>query len=368
MRNHKIIAIILVCLLMCSLTACGPEPIKIVPKDTTGTIETAEGIFIDSESMTLTFGQGSYVICGEDRYDVSGTVHDIAPFLDKGDVYLHPTSMTFSLVDAYGNVHLGTLSDPVSLSRLNITSGQMYVDDRSINTELPYLEQPLICIGDSMTAGSGTTKAYYKWLPQLCGFGSGKIYGLNGSSIAPKTESIPTWDAGIESFLERYETMADDAAVVIVFGCANDWATSRELGTSEDTQSETFYGAMDQLCRGLKAKYPSSTIVFFSSPQNNYVDCPAYDLSGTEWEDNTEGYNRKGYKLTDYAKAMEEVCGRHDLPFCSLTEALPWGAEELGDANGKEGTLGVDGLHPNEQGHILIAEKMAEFINALYTE
>ena len=73
MRNHKIIAIILVCLLMCSLTACGREPIKIVPKDTTGTIETAEGIFIDSESMTLTFGQGSYVICGEDRYDVSGT-------------------------------------------------------------------------------------------------------------------------------------------------------------------------------------------------------------------------------------------------------------------------------------------------------
>ncbi|MBQ5711228.1 MAG: SGNH/GDSL hydrolase family protein [Oscillospiraceae bacterium] len=30
--------------------------------------------------------------------------------------------------------------------------------------------------------------------------------------------------------------------------------------------------------------------------------------------------------------------------------------------------MGVDGLHPNEQGHILIAEKMAEFINALYTE
>ncbi|MBQ5711670.1 MAG: hypothetical protein IIV61_03560, partial [Oscillospiraceae bacterium] len=114
MRNHKIIAIILVCLLMCSLTACGPEPIKIVPKDTTGTIEAAEGIFIDSESMTLTFGQGSYVICGEDRYDLSGTVHDISPFLDKGDVYLHPSSMSLSLVDAYGNVHLGTLSDPVS--------------------------------------------------------------------------------------------------------------------------------------------------------------------------------------------------------------------------------------------------------------
>ena len=368
MRNHKIIAIILVCLLMCSLTACGPEPIKIVPKDTTGTIEAAEGIFIDSESMTLTFGQGSYVICGADRYDVSGTVHDIAPFLDKGDVYLHPTSMTFSLVDAYGNVHLGTLSDPVSLSRLNITSGQLYVDQLPINTELPLLEKPLICIGDSMTAGAGTTKAYYKWLPQLCGFGSGKIYGLGGSSIAPKTESIPTWDAGIESFLERYDEMADEAEVVIVFGCTNDWCTGRTLGTAADTESDTFYGAMDQLCRGLKAKYPDSTIVFFSSPQCNYVDRPANDLVGTPWEGNTEGYNRKGHLLIDYAKAMEEVCARHDLPFCSLTEALPWGLAELGNGNGTEGTLGIDALHPNEQGHLLIAEKMAEFINALYTE
>lgn len=368
MYHHRIIAIVLVCLLLCSLTACGPEPIKVVPKDDRGSIETVEGVFIDSAALTLTFGKDSFVICGEERYDMSGTVHDISHLLDAGDVYLHPTSMTLSLVDAYGNIHLGALADPVSLSRLNITSGQLYVDQMPIVTDLPLLEEPLICIGDSMTAGAGTTKAYYKWLPQLCGFGSGKIYGLNGSSVSPKTESIPTWDAGIPSFLERYDTMADDAEVVIVLGGINDWTTGRTLGTADDTESTTFYGAMDQLCRGLKDKYPDSTIVFFSSPQCNYVDRPANDLAGTPWEGNTEGYNRKGHLLTDYAKAMEEVCARHQIPFCSLTEALPWGAAELGDNNGAEGTLGVDALHPNEQGHILIAQKMAEFINSLYTE
>jgi lysophospholipase L1-like esterase len=120
------------------------------------------------------------------------------------------------------------------------------------------------------------------------------------------------------------------------------------------------------LCQGLQVKYPNADIFFFSSPQNNYVDRPANELSGTKWDSNTEGYNRKGYTLQDYAAAMEEVCKDQGVYFYSLTDALPWGLEELGNNEDQTGIYGSDALHPNADGHSIIANEMARFIlNAL---
>lgn len=220
-------AIILILLHSSSLSACQRNTIEVVPKDNTGRIEVSEDIFIDTAAETLTFREGSFVTCGDERIDMSGTTHEISKYMDGKDLFLHPSSKTLSPINSYDNILLG---------------------------------------------------------------------------------------------------------------------------------------------KGLKAKYPDAKIIFFSSPQNKYIDRPASDLAGTQWEGNTDGYNRKGLLLQDYVRAMETVCARYDVPFCSLTEAFPWGAAELGDNEGHAGTYGSDALHPNAEGHDLIAQEMAKFINACFVQ
>lgn len=358
----------LLSLLAALLCACQRNTVTVVPKDSTGWIELSEGIFIDTAAETLTFGEGSFVTCGDQRIDMSGTTHDISKYLDGADIYLHPSHKTLSLVPSYDNIHLGALASPLYLSELNIRSGQLYVDGIPASALGALQDKTVVCLGDSMTEGVGTTMPYYEWFPQLLGASTVTAHGLGGSCIAPKVDEIPTWETGIASFYERYETMEDDADVIIVFGGVNDWTTGRELGTSSDTGTSTFYGAMDALCDGLEQKYPDAEIFFFSSPQNNCADRPANDLAGTQWEGNTEGFNRKGYRLQDYVDAMEEVCAQHQIHFCSLTDTFPWGAAELGDNNGTAGTYGSDGLRPNADGHALIAQEMTKFIISSLSE
>lgn len=360
-RSLSILSILVI--LLCTFSACEQESIT-VPETISGRIETNDDIYIDTKAQTMTFGADTFVVYGEERIDIGNTTHDISNFGSGRSLYFHPHSKSLSTIDAVGNIYLGTLRTPISLSELNIPREKLFVDGLPVTWTEHFLDKKVVCLGDNMTEGVGTDKVYYEWLAQLCGFSTVTDHGLAGSCIAPKVDALPTWEEGIESFYERYDGMEDDADAVIVFGGVNDWVTGRELGTISDTGTDTFYGAMDALCAGLKEKYPTAEIFVFSSPQNNYIDRPANELGGTEWAGNTEGYNRKGYLIQDYADAMEEVCALYDIPFYSLTDALPWGAAELGDNASNSGVYGSDGLHPNAEGHALIALEMADLINA----
>ncbi|MBQ7345792.1 MAG: SGNH/GDSL hydrolase family protein [Oscillospiraceae bacterium] len=333
-----------------------------------GTIETNTGVYITSSDLTLTFGEGTRICYDEGTIDVGGTTHDISRLLDGDDIYYDPRTGHISSFSNHGSIYLGTFHTPMYLSDLELPQEQLFIDQISLPTIKAMVGKKVVCLGDSMTEGIGTTKVYSEWFPTYCGFVRGTDQGLGGSCIAPKQDEIPTWEAGIASFYERYTLLEDDADVIIVFGGINDWTTGRELGAITDAGTDTFYGSMRALCGGLKEKYPDAQIFFFSSPQNNYIDRPADALEGTAWEGNTEGYNRKGYLLQDYADAMEEVCAELDVHYHSLTEAFPWGVEELGDNNGQAGTYGSDGLHPNAAGHALIAREMATFIQNVFAE
>lgn len=330
-----------------------------------GWIDTNTGVYIDTVNKKLTFGANSYITYGNQLFNMSNTTHDISTMIGGSWVYLDISTQPYKLTKDKNSSYvilLGALWKPNHLSDLHMDKTKLFIDGMPVSYSGRYHNKTINCLGDSMTEGVGTTKAYHQWFGQLCGFKTINNYGVGGSSISPKTDDIPTWDT-FKSFYERYGEMGE-ADVITVFGGVNDWVTGRELGKISDTTSNTFYGAMKLLCQGLINKYPTSDIFVFSSPQCDYVNRPASELGGTEWAGNTEGYNRKGYKLQDYTNAMSEVCSIYGIPFCSLTNNLFYGLSGvLGDHKGTSGAYGTDALHPNAEGHKKIALKMATVIN-----
>lgn len=338
--------------------------IKEVNKKVSGWIDCLGTVEIDTKAKTLTFGASAHITYGGERYNVANTVHNISTFMNGSFLFFNPTTKTLSSAYSDGFVYLGALWNPQCNADLHITRGKFVVDGMPVSYTGRFYNKKVNCLGDSMTYGTGTTKAYHQWFRQLCGFSTVVNYGVGGSCIAPKVDTVPTWEEGIESFCERYSAMDNDADTVVVLGGVNDWVTGRTLGALTDTGTDTFYGAMKSLCEGLIAKYPTSNIYMFSSPQNDYVSRPADSISGTAWAGNTEGYNRKGRKIQDYANAMKEVCAVYGIPFYSLTDNLFWGLSGvLGDNNGTSGVYGSDALHPNAEGHKKIALRMAGFMN-----
>lgn len=333
-----------------------------------GVLETQQGLYFDSDTMELTFGDDAVVLYEGKQVDLGGQTFSVSNFRDGDSIYYDPDLTRLSPVGYDGSIRIGTFRQPMFTCELGIEQALIYVDQVQGTLWQEMYEKSYVFLGDKMTETTGTAKTYSQWLSELCGGVSATAYGLEGSCVAPKVDDIPAWEIGIESFYERYDTMVDDADVVVVLGGANDWATGRELGTPTDSTTDTFYGAVRALCLGLKEKYPDAEIFFFSSPQNNYAARPANNLSGTAWEGNVEGYNRKGYQLQDYSDAMAAVCAELDVNFCSLTEKLPWGAEELGNNSELDGLYGTDGLHPNSEGHSLIAKEMLTYMQTVFAQ
>lgn len=361
MMKRPILSFVSLLLVAVLLSACSTPVVKTEHILYDGQIETDTGVYMNTIARTITFGENSRISYSEGFFDVSGKTFDFSEFRQGQKLYFHPRSQSISSVAAHENIYLGKIAEPYFHCQFNMDRERFFVDELNVAMTETLSDKKVVCLGDSMTAGVATKKTYAQWFDDLCEFSQVETYGEGGSSISPKVDEIPTWD-NVKSFCERYSQMEGGADVVIVFGGVNDWIRGRELGHPGDKGSNTFCGAVDVLCNVLKTRYPDAEIFFFSSPQNNYVDRPATDLIGTQWENNVEGFNRKGYKLTDYAAAMGEVCQSNDVHFYSLTEALPWGVEELGDKNDVRGTYGTDGLHPNADGHALIAREMVRFM------
>lgn len=329
-----------------------------------GWIDTYSGVYIDTTAKTLTFGASSFISFGSQLVNVANTTHDVSAFLGGQFVYYNTDNKTLTATRNNNYPYLGAMWSGGFYSDFHMDKRKLYVDGMPVNYGGKYFKKTVNVLGDSMTQGVGTTKAYHQWLGQLCGFKIINVYGVGGSCITPIGNHEPAWtgEEDIKSFYERYSSMSTTADAITVFGCVNDWSCGRELGSIADTTTDTFYGTMKLLCEGLINKYPTNDIYFISSPQCDYINRPANKLAGSPWAGNTEGYNRKGYKLQDYARAMGEVCAIYGIPFLNLTDNCFWGLSGV-LSNGKYGT---DNLHPNAEGHKRIAQKIANFVNNGY--
>ena len=210
-------------------------------------------------------------------------------------------------------------------------------------------------LGDSITDGVGISapdKHFFDILKDRCGLAEVRNYGVSGSRIARQVNPNPgeakDWD-----FCYRSQLMDDDADAVVIFGGTNDYGHGdAPLGTMSDRTDLTFYGALHVLFTKLIKKYPSGTIVMMT---------PAHRTN--EYSPYGDGSRRAADKapLKKYVEIIREVAEYYSIPVLDLY-AMGGMQPEIEENRVR---YMPDGLHPNDAGHVLIANRLEGLLKAL---
>ena len=222
--------------------------------------------------------------------------------------------------------------------------------------ESPWKGKSVVFVGDSITAGLGTTKIYYKYLEENLKFGSVTPMGVSGSCISSGSD----YGQSKEPLINRYKNIPS-ADLIVIFMGTNDYGHETPLGNVDDTQDGTFYGALNIIVPELVSKFSSNKIVFVT-PMHRYGYGTSKILGTKFTYDNIA--NGVGAKLSDYAEALKTVCSNNGIYVidlhteCTLNPADPETRSEYMP----------DGLHPNATGHKVIADIIESHLRCLDVE
>ncbi len=205
-------------------------------------------------------------------------------------------------------------------------------------------------LGDSITESLGVSdqsKTYYAQLKEKYGLKKVNGYGISGTRFAEQI-TPSEYEFYDRYFASRVDEMTD-ADAVIVFGGTNDFGHGdAPIGEFADRTPKTFYGACHDLFRRLIEKYPGKPIVIMTP------------LHRRE-EDDVRVKHGVSVTLKTYVNIIREVAEYYSLPVCDMfknsgmQQAIPVIKEKFMP----------DGLHPNDAGHELIAERLGEFLKNL---
>ena len=205
--------------------------------------------------------------------------------------------------------------------------------------EVDFSKLSINFLGDSITAGCGNyAPTYVPTVQEILNFLNFNNYGVGGSTIA---------DVSDYSFIDRYPSMTNNADIILVFGGINDASSGVEMGNIDDTNSGTFYGALNTLVLGLQKKYPSSYI-FLVTPYMLYSP-DHYQM----WDETLK--LPSGYTRYDYNVAIKAIGEKYGIDVLDL-----W------DLNTDESCF-VDGVHPTvDFCSNTLAPTIAQFIKDNY--
>lgn len=209
----------------------------------------------------------------------------------------------------------------------------------------------LVFLGDSITEGCCASSVEKRFTDLIAHDEKAICYnhGIGGTRLAYQTapSEEPRHDL---CFLDRVDELEADADLVIVFGGTNDYGHGdAALGTMEDQDPYTFYGAVHTLVRKLLAKYDRSKIVFI---------LPLHRKG--EEQTILKGGVMTSVTLAQYILALREVLEFYSISYLNLYEEGKT-PQEL--AEGMKTYL-ADGLHPNDTGYRLLADMVIAFLKS----
>ena len=192
-------------------------------------------------------------------------------------------------------------------------------------------------VGDSITEVNSTaTIRYHDIIKEKIGC---TVYnqGISGSGYVI---------SGGLAIVNRIKNIPSDSDLITIFAGTNDWGRNlTTLGTFSDTTKDTFYGALKLSLEGIINKFPTKKIgVITPIPRNTY-----------------RNPNTAGETLEQYRNAILEVCEYFSIPCLDLYKESGF---YVGNSTFNETYL-PDGLHPNNAGHELLAEKIEKWIETL---
>lgn len=208
-------------------------------------------------------------------------------------------------------------------------------------------------LGDSITFGFGVNNlvnCFVNILKHDCYLKNARNYGECATRIA--YQKIPSDDPLIDrNFIMRTSEMDKDADIIVIFGGTNDFGHGdAPLDTGDNKDVYSFTGACHVLFQKIIERYPKALIV---------VVTPLHRID----EDNVFGDKPKekpGGTLEEYVDIILKVAGYYALPVLDLYHI-----------SGLQPKIPIikelyffDGLHPNDNGHRIIANKIKKYLEA----
>lgn len=208
-------------------------------------------------------------------------------------------------------------------------------------------------LGDSITFGYSLDDKSVKYstvLSEKLGLAE-ENYGITGTLMAKA--GLNNEDG--KDFVSRMG-LIDSADVAVIFGGTNDyfWSDKPISGGEDDSY---FEHALETLCKHVcKARAGKITLFVTPYPHNGIGNF----LGGEHWKDksrhDTSALNFNNQRLADYVSVIESVCKKYDLPCLNLHNDFYFEWEKHT----------TDGCHPNEEGHMLIAEAVYKKLKELF--
>jgi lysophospholipase L1-like esterase len=196
-------------------------------------------------------------------------------------------------------------------------------------------------LGDSITEGARTTassKVFHQIIKEKYNMKHAYNYGVGGTRIARQivpSKANTIWDLTFEL---RSEIMDRNADAIVVFGGTNDFGHGdAPFGTLDSEDKYTFCGAVNSLINTLKQNFPQAKLIFMT---------PIHRL------DEAQRSIPNSKILEDYVNAILTICKNHKVAVIDLFKINPL------DPTDKE--VVPDGLHPNDKGHAIMAQVIAE--------
>ena len=202
-------------------------------------------------------------------------------------------------------------------------------------------------LGDSITEGHGCSSVEKQFTSLIAAqYGAvTRCYGIGGTRLARQTKPSE-WPRHDLDFPSRVAEMDPDADLIVVFGGTNDFGHGdAPFGDFSDRTADTFCGAIHELYVSLLEKYPTATIMVITPLHRSTEDIP----------------NMHGKVLKDYVDVIRRGAEYYSLPVLDLyaTYGVQPAVPVMKD------TFMPDGLHPNDAGHVILTNKIAQFIKNL---
>lgn len=215
-------------------------------------------------------------------------------------------------------------------------------------------------LGDSITEGVGVTDTnncrYDNRLAAMCQLSAVNNYGISGTRIAHQTHvsENPRHDL---NFCGRAYDIDSTADMVIVYGGVNDYLHGdAPFGRLGDTIPATFCGGVYFLMNYLRNAFESKPVIFMTPARCHYDKITDDRMPSM---DSRKGQDAK--PLLDYVKVILETAKKFNIPVLDLYHNL---GLDPHDSDCYE-RYTVDGLHFNDEGHAVIAQKLYSFISNL---
>lgn len=207
-------------------------------------------------------------------------------------------------------------------------------DIHDVPEKKSYAGMSAVFVGDSITNGAELEKGdkiYWQIVSENLKMGEITGMGVNGSCYSAKSE----FGLDHEPLISRYQKIPQADLIFIALGC-NDFGRNTPMGTIEDKEDISFYGAMNYILDQLAVQCPDSQIVLLTPiPRPNRL------------------VNDLNLKLRDYADAIIAVGQARQIPVVDmLTLVAP---------NFPDGLL-VDGVHPDKFGHEVMAQTLQTWL------